>query len=154
MPDIIESTKTGEKQMDSENLVTEIRAYREILQKGRLTEIDLDAISDRMAEVESTLDELHAGAAELKTLKEDVIDEIVKLVRASKALTDGVSGIDVERMNGNLKTLDAAHILAFRNKMRTAFANLQRKDDFPRRVDVNSITQNFIEDYKIDNARV
>jgi len=149
-----ESTKIGEKRMESGNLQDEIRAYREVLQKERLTEIDLDALNDCLADVEGVLRESYTASGELKLLRNDLVGEIVRLATASEALKDGAHEIDTGTFTGKLENLDAARLLSVRERMRTAFANLQRKEDFPRKVVSGTQAANSIEDYKIDNARV
>lgn len=51
--------------MDSANLLSEIRAFREVLQKGKLTEIDLDALGDCLAETECTPSGMREAAENL-----------------------------------------------------------------------------------------
>ncbi|MBU1317582.1 MAG: hypothetical protein KKG33_05460 [candidate division Zixibacteria bacterium] len=140
--------------MESAKLCDEISAFREVLQKGSLTEIDLDALGDCLGETLRTLEEMKRDECGEKLFRSDVISEIVNLSRAAQALESGEPGIDSDSWAAKLASLDAEKLLAIRKRVRLSFSHLQRSEDAPRRRYGHTASPKSFADYKLENERV
>jgi len=140
--------------MESAKLCDEINAFREVLQKGRLTEIDLDALGDCLGETLRTLEEVKRNECGEGLFRSDVISEIVNLSRAAQALENGEVGIDSGDLAAKLASLDAQKLLAIRKRVRLSFSHLQRSEEAPRRRSGLTGSPKSFADYSLENVRV
>lgn len=140
--------------MEPTRLCDEIRAFCDVLNRGRLTEIDLDALGGCLTETLRVLDAMKHDKFGEDLLKSDVISEIVNLSRAARALEHGESGIDSGDMSSKLESLDAKSLLAIRSRARFRFSKLHRSVGVPQRRSGHTSAQISYADYKIGDMRV
>jgi hypothetical protein len=140
--------------MENDGVKDEMRAYLELLQKGELTEIDLDALGSCLTEAVRVMDENESNAASGRMLRGDLISEIVRLGRAASALTDGVTLFDSGKLTEKLSACDTETLLNIRKKTRAGFTSLLRSDDMPRKTVAPGIAGISLADFKLENERV
>ena len=111
----------------------EMSAYLDVLQKGRLTGIDLDALGNCLSNALHLLEQTEKEAGIGRILMEDLVTEIVSLSRAKEALANGVAITDPDKLKEKLLSHDARVLLALRKNARHGFARLLRSGEIPRK---------------------
>jgi hypothetical protein len=140
--------------METDGVKNEMRAYLELLQKGELTEIDLDALGVCLSEAVRVMDESESDAASGRMLRDDLISEIVRLGRAASALTDGITLFDSGKLTEKLSACDTETLLNIRKNTRAGFTRLLRSNDMPHKTLAPGISGVGLADYKLENERV
>lgn len=138
--------------METAELVKEIEAYREIMQRGELTELDLDALCSCLKEAASVIEGLKSDAESGRMLRDDLIAEIVRYSRASGAMIDGVSAFDSGRLKERLLDEDTESLLGIRRRVRDGFMRLLRSNGMPRKTSVDGISPRRIREYRLESG--
>ncbi len=140
--------------MDQCRLVEELGAYRDLLQSGKLTELDLDALGVCLSEALALLDILISQSDDAQVLKQDVMGEIASMSIAATALNGGRQIVDKSKLLDELTGLDASRLLQARARARTLVNDLQRSGRMPVKTTVRPTCHQSIEDFRIGDERV
>lgn len=118
--------------MDKE-LRSDVEQFAERLANDRLTEIDLDELRWCLRRVlDSTMKE-DASSDDTDLLRDDIVDEITRLVRGSEMLQYSTESTDIDDLIRHLKRATSAELLRFRENARRNFARLCRRGRRPFR---------------------
>ncbi len=140
--------------MDHCELVDELGAYRELLQSGKLTEIDLDALGACLSETLTLLGDLRADSDDARILKENVKREITNMSLAAAALKDGRRNVDQSKLVAELSNLNAKQLLQVRSRAKELLSDLQRSGRMPLKTFNKKQDNQTIENYRIGVERV
>ncbi len=140
--------------MDQCRLVEELGAYRDLLQSGKLTELDLDALGACLSEALALLDILRSQSDDARVLKQDAINEIANMSIAAIALNGSRQIADKSKLLDELSGLDASKLLQARARARKLVTDLQRSGRMPVKTVGSQQCHQSIEDFRIGDERV
>jgi hypothetical protein len=136
--------------METEGIRNEIKSYLGVLEKGKLTEIDLDSIGNCLREALGLLKTQQSRLNELNVLRTDIASEVISLVKANHALTNATMLADSEQLSKQLQARTAAELIEVRRRARAEFSKLRRQDGLPRRTNSASSYQTLAAEYRVE----
>ena len=140
--------------METTEVISEMKAYLDVLRRSELTELDLDALSNCLGEAIRSIEAAKEDAESGRTLRDDLISEVIRYSRASCALVDGVSVFDSGKLRDRLLEQDTETLLSIRKRVRAGFMRLLRSNNMPRKTVTGGMSCDNVADYKLEDVPV
>jgi hypothetical protein len=139
--------------MDANGVMDEMRAFLDVLRKGELSEIDLDALAGCIGDALHTMEQIDDQARSCHLLRDDVVSEITRLTHAAAVLADGSTAFDAAGLKDKLAGCGTEELLRTRKNARAGYARLLRSGEMPRKTAAPGYSISSLDDYRTENPQ-
>jgi len=140
--------------MSSAEVIDELEAYRDVLRKGKLTELDLDALGNCLGEAIQAMNLSEVALSDSTEFRRDIVNEIRRLEAAVDTLKSGSCAFSDSGTNDELAELNAVGLIYHRDRARERFASVVRSGERPLKTAQSACKPSELEDFRIENGRI